>query len=323
MSAPPLPAYAELQCASNFSFLRGASHPEELVARAAKLGYAALAITDECSLAGVVRAHAEAKLHGLHLVIGSQFDVHHADGSLACRLVALAQNREGYGNLCELITLARTRTAKGSYLLTSDDFSAPAAQLAHLRGLPDCLVLLAPEHGAAAERIAAQAQWVKASFPGRACIALTLLHGARDARHRQAVEAAAQAVGLALVATGDVLMHVRSRKPLQDTLTAIRIGKPVAECGYALAPNAEQHLRARLRLANIYPPAALAQSIEVAHRCTFSLDELRYEYPRRSGAAGRNAGQLPAQASLDRRALALSRRHSRQACSSRSSTSWR
>ncbi|QAU36055.1 error-prone DNA polymerase [Janthinobacterium sp. 17J80-10] len=276
---PALPDYAELQCASNFSFLRGASHPDELVARAATLGYTALAITDECSLAGVVRAHAEAKRLGLHLVIGSQFTVHHADGSPACRLTVLAQNREGYGNLCELITLARTRVAKGSYLLTTEDFSVPAPPLAHLRGLPDCLVLLAPEHGSAAERIAAQAAWVKETFPGRAWIALTLLHGARDARHRQAVEAAAHGCGLGLVATGDVIMHVRSRKPLQDTLTAIRIGKPVAECGYALAPNAEQHLRARLRLANIYPPGALAQSVALARRCIFSLDELRYEYP--------------------------------------------
>ncbi len=279
MSTLPLPAYAELQCATNFSFLRGASHPEELVARAATLGYSALAITDECSLAGVVRAHAEAKNHGLHLIIGSQFDVHRADGSLACRLVALAQNREGYGNLCELITLARTRAAKGSYLLAPEDFSAPAGELAHLRGLPDCLLLLAPGHGASAARIAEQAQWLKDTFPGRASVALTLLHGARDAAHRQAAEAAAQAVGLALVATGDVVMHVRSRKPLQDTLTAIRIGKPIAECGYDLAPNAEQHLRARLRLANIYPAAALEQGIAIARRCTFSLDELRYEYP--------------------------------------------
>ncbi|TCS39282.1 DnaE-like error-prone DNA polymerase [Paucimonas lemoignei] len=277
--SPKLPAYAELQCASNFSFLRGASRPEELVARAATLGYRALAITDECSLAGVVRAHVEAKSQGLHLIIGSQFQIRHADGSPAFRLVVLAQNREGYGNLSELITLARTRTTKGSYLLTQDDFSAPGPENRHLRGLPDCLALLAPEHGADADTITAQANWVKATFPGRAWIALMLLHGARDASHRQAVEVAAQASGLPLVATGDVIMHVRSRKPLQDTLTAIRIGKPIAECGYALAPNAEQHLRARLRLANVYPPEALAQTIEVARRCTFSLDELRYEYP--------------------------------------------
>src|SRR5437899_2638556 len=104
-----LPAYAELQCASNFSFLRGASHPEELVARAAQLGYNALAITDECSLAGVVRAHTEAKTHKLHLLIGSQFQLVDKDGNPTFAIIVLAQNREGYGNLSELITLARTR----------------------------------------------------------------------------------------------------------------------------------------------------------------------------------------------------------------------
>jgi error-prone DNA polymerase len=279
IAAPSLPAYAELQCITNFTFLHGASHPEELVARAAALDYSALAITDECSLAGVVRAHVEAKKQGLHLIIGSCFQLQNRDGSPAWRLIVLAQNREGYGNLSELITLARTRAAKGHYLLMPEDLSEPAKEYTHLRGLPDCLILLVPEHGAAADLIARQAAWLRETFPGRAWIALTLLHGARDAIYRQAVEQAARSSGLPLVATGDVIMHVRSRKPLQDTLTAIRVGKPIAECGYALAPNAEQHLRARVRLANIYPAAALAQTIEVAGRCTFSLDELRYEYP--------------------------------------------
>ncbi|MEY2825116.1 MAG: hypothetical protein RLZ64_1654, partial [Pseudomonadota bacterium] len=105
--SPLLPGYAELQCASNFSFLRGASHPEQLVARAAELGYSAIAITDECSVAGVVRAHSEAKRQGLALIIGSQFRVIDATGAVL-RLVALAMNRDGYGNLCELITLARS-----------------------------------------------------------------------------------------------------------------------------------------------------------------------------------------------------------------------
>jgi error-prone DNA polymerase len=278
-AAPGLPDYAELQCASNFSFLRGASHAEELVARAAKLGYAALAITDECSVAGVVRAHMEAKQCGLHLITGSQFRLEHGDGSPAFSLILLAQNRDGYGNLCELITLARTRASKGSYRLTPDDLSAPHASNAHLQSLPDCLAILTPGHGITADELKTQAQWLAAVFPGRAWIALTLLHQARDEQHRLTVEQIACDCALPVVATGDVCMHVRSRKPLQDTLTAIRHGKPVAECGYALAPNAEQHLRSRLRLANIYPPAALAQTLNIARRCMFSLDELRYEYP--------------------------------------------
>lgn len=124
-AAGSLPAYAELQCLSNFSFLRGASHPEELAARAAQLGYSALAVTDECSLAGVVRAHVEAKKIGLPLIIGSQFRLADDQGGMAFSLILLARNREGYGNLSELITLARTRSAKGTYRLSPRDLEAP------------------------------------------------------------------------------------------------------------------------------------------------------------------------------------------------------
>jgi error-prone DNA polymerase len=277
--APALPDYAELQCVSNFSFLRGASHAEELVARAKKLGYAALAITDECSVAGVVRAHMEAKQCGLHLIIGSQFRLQHDDGSPAFSLVLLAQNRNGYGNLCELITLARTRASKGSYRLTPTDFSAPQTSAAHLRSMPDCLAILTPLHGVTVGELKKQAQWLTAVFPERGWIALTLLHRARDEEHRRTLEQVARDCGLPVVAAGDVCMHVRSRKPLQDTLTAIHLGKPVAQCGYDLASNAEQHLRSRLRLGNLYPQAALAETLRIARECTFSLDELRYEYP--------------------------------------------
>ena len=284
MSAGPsspqaLPAYAELQCVTNFTFLRGASHAEELAVRAATLGYAALAITDECSLAGVVRAHVQAKQLGLHLVIGSQFRLVHSDGSPAFSLILLAQNREGYGNLSELITLARMRADKGAYLLMPEDLRAPESAHAHLRGMPHCLAILAPEHGVDAATLAPQAEWLRRTFPGRAWVAMTLLHRSRDEQHRAVVEQVAQDHALPIVATGDVCMHVRSRKPLQDTLTAIRLGKPIAECGYDLAPNAEQHLRSRLRLGNLYSPAALAETVRIARLCTFSLDELRYEYP--------------------------------------------
>jgi len=274
-----LPDYAELHCASNFSFLHGASHPEELVARAVQLGYRALALTDECSVAGVVRAHVEAKGSELKLIVGSRFLLQQADGSPGFSLILLAQNRDGYGNLCELITLARTRTQKGSYLLTPADLATPEPEFAHLRGMPDCLAILAPLHGVQASALRQQAQWLNMTFPGRAWIALTLLRHAREEQHRRIVEQVAQEYGLPLVATGDVCMHLRSRKPLQDTLTAIRLGTPLAECGYQLAPNAEQHLRSRLRLGNIYPAAALAETLKIAGRCRFSLDELRYEYP--------------------------------------------
>jgi error-prone DNA polymerase len=285
----PLPDYAELQCVSNFTFLTGASHPEELAARAAQLGYRALALTDECSLAGVVRAHTEAKKLGLHLIIGSFFRLRHEDGSPAFNLIALAKNRIGYGNLSELITLARTRADKGSYVIAPRDFSAPDCEYPHLRGLPDCELILTPDYGIDEKTLAEQAAWMAGAFPGRAHIALTLLRKSNDERHRFVVERAARAAALPIVATGDVLMHVRSRKPLQDTLSAIRLGKPVAACGFDLAPNAEQHLRARVRLANLYPAAALEASVRIAEKCEFSLDELRYEYPEELVPAGETA----------------------------------
>ena len=275
-----LPEYAELYCLSNFSFLQGASHAQELVARAVQLGYHALAITDECSLAGVVRAHAVAKRADFPLIIGAHFHLTQADGSAGPSLLALVRDCEGYGNLSELITMARTRAAKGRYLLTPDDFAAPSAGFAHLRGLPGCLMVLLPGYPAEAETVRAHGAWMAATFGGeRSWIGLNLLQRAQDDAHRGAVQAAAQALGLPVVAVGHVCMHVRSRKPLLDTLCAIRVGKPVGECGYALAQNAEQHLRARLRLANVYPPQALAETVRLAGLCTFSLDSLRYDYP--------------------------------------------
>ncbi|MBD9380541.1 error-prone DNA polymerase [Achromobacter sp. ACM02] len=274
-----LPGYAELQCQSNFSFLQGASHPEELVERAAELGYAALAITDECSLAGVVRAHVEAKARKLPLIIGATFQLRAAPDAAPLGLTLLAQTREGYGNLSELITLARTRAPKGEYQLAPEDLTHPPSGHAHLRHLPECLAILSPAYGTDADRMAEQARWLARVFPHRAWVGLTLLHRSRDDLHRAAVEHAAQAADLPIVALGQVQMHLRSRKPLHDTLTGIRTRQPVSQCGYELSGNAEQHLRTRMRLANLYPPQALAQTLAVARRCAFSLDELRYEYP--------------------------------------------
>jgi error-prone DNA polymerase len=256
-----LPAYAELHCLSNFSFLRGASHPEELVARAHQLGYSALALTDECSFAGVARAHAAAKECGLPLILGSE--IHLTDGP---QLVLLATDREGYGNLSELITRGRRRGAKGRYFLEAKDLD---------QGLPNCLALLVP--GAVPDL--AQACWLAERFPARAWIAVELLCGANDKARLAALRALGEACSLPLVAAGDVHMHLRSRRRLQDTLTAIRLCQPLAQCGQALYPNAERHLRLRLRLANLYPRELLEETVRIAARCTFSLDCLRYEYP--------------------------------------------
>ncbi|KVD94623.1 DNA polymerase [Burkholderia stagnalis] len=274
-----LPAYAELQCASQFSFLQGASHAEEYVARAAQLGYSAIAITDECSLAGVVRAHVEAKAAGLPLIIGSHFRLTAADGSAALAFTALAMNRDGYGNLCELVSLGRMRGKKGAYRLAPLDLEHPDPPYTHLRGLPDCLAILSPDFPANEQRLDAQVEWFARVFGDRAWVALTLHARAMDDIHRGIVERVAARHGVPVVATSWPLMHVRSRKPLQDVLTAIRLGRPVSACGYELAPNAERHLRSRLRLANLYPAGALEETVRVARRCTFSLDDLKYEYP--------------------------------------------
>jgi error-prone DNA polymerase len=277
--AAELPDYAELQCSSYFSFLKGASAPELLVERAYQLGYRALAITDECSLAGGVRAHIAAKEFGLHLVIGSQITVTPEDHSPPFNLIIFAMNKNGYGNLSELITVGRMRAEKGSYHVRPRDIAMPVGDLVHLRGLPDCQFVLAPRYCANYEEVERQAAWLVQTVPGRARIALTLHHRNKDVKHRQLVQGISEEFSMPVVATGDVMMHVRSYKPLHDTVTAIRHTIPVSQCGYKLSSNAEQHLRSRLRLGNLYPREALDESVRLAQLCSFSLDELRYEYP--------------------------------------------
>ena len=253
--------YAELHCLSNYSFLRGASHPEELVERAHALGYRALAITDECSVSGVVRAHQKAKELELHLIIGSEISL--VDGP---RLVLLATNRLGYSQLCRLITLGRRRADKGSYRLSRSDLE---------QNLSDCLALLPVTLETGDDVLS----WFATSFSGRAWLTVELLRDGLDRRRLQHSECLAERYRLPRLATGDVHMHVRGRRALQDLLTAIRLNIPVAELGYACLPNGERHLRTRDDLLTLYPTALLEETVRVAERCGFSLDELRYEYP--------------------------------------------
>jgi error-prone DNA polymerase len=261
--------YAELHCLTNFSFQRGASHPEELVTRAAELGYAGLAITDECSLAGIVRAHTAAKRHKLPLIIGAEFRLE--DG---LKLVLLATDRASYGRLSALITHARRKAKKGAYHLDR------AALADHCPA--GCNALWLPDD----EPDADDGLWLAGLFPQRMWIAVEHFLTGHDRERLQQLRALSQACYLPLVASGDVHMHVRSRRPLQDTLTAIRLGKPVAELGFALYPNGERHLRSLARLARLYPEDLLAETIRIAQLCHFSLDELRYEYPHELVPAG-------------------------------------
>ncbi len=256
----PTPAYAELHCISNFTFLRGASHPEELIARAHALGYRALALTDECSLAGVVRAHTATKEHPIHFIVGSEFVL------TDMRVVLLACNLNGYGALSELITRARRRAVKGRYEIGSADFSE----------VEDCLAIIIPTPVTSTADVRALAQ----QFPGRAWLGIALLREAHDQSKRAQVIELSRACNLPIVATGDVHMHSRGRRVLQDTLTAIRLGTPIAQAGFALHANGERHLRPRGQLSRLYPPEWLAQSVTIAAQCRFSLNELRYEYPR-------------------------------------------
>ena len=282
-SISALPAYAELHCLSNFSFQRGASHPHELVARASALGYTALALTDECSVAGVVRAHTEAKKLGLKLLPGAEFAVSQALGAAGLTVIALARDLAGWGDLCEFITLARRSAPKGEYRVDWAD--APW----HL--LKGCEVLLVLPTAITIECAYAINMSAREIFGHNLWLAVELMLGPGDALQLHKLTQLSRLSGVPLVAAGQVHMHVRSRKPLQDVTTAVRLGKPVAECGFALQANAEAHLRARARLAQIYPPELLANTLLVAARCTFSLDELRYQYPLETVLPG----QTPAQ----------------------------
>jgi error-prone DNA polymerase len=269
---PRLP-YTELHCLSCFSFLRGASHPAELVAQASALGYAGLAITDECSLAGVVKAHVAAKEHNLTLIIGSEFNL--VEG---IRLVALAPNRAAYGELSGLISLARRRSPKGEYHATLRDL------IFHLKR---CLLIWLPRGDDDSSR--AYGRQLARLCRGRVWIGVHYLLGNDEIRHYRALQALGDSLDLPLVACGDVQMHCASRKALHDVIAALRHRVSVAELGSRRLPNAQQHLRSPAQLARLYPPELLAETQRIARRCRFSLDELRYEYPEEVVPPGHDA----------------------------------
>jgi error-prone DNA polymerase len=269
--------YAELTCTSNFTFLSGASHPQELVARAAELGYYAVALTDECSLAGVVRAYEEArrcKQQGqtIKLIYGSLFRLE--NGS---RLVLLAEDITGYAQLCTLITRGRRNAPKGSYELPDKTFE---------NNLDHCLALWLPGSGnhkpesGGSEIDVLTAHWVATHFPGRSWLAVNISLGFDDNSRLAQLIGTAEAAGLPVTACGDVKMHIRSRRMLHDVLATIRHGCTLPDLGYRALPSGEQHLRSLHRLGSLYRRELLDESMQIAQRCRFRLDQLRYRYPR-------------------------------------------
>lgn len=263
--------YAELHCLSNFSFQRGASSAPELFERARHHGYRALAITDECTLAGIVRAWQASKESGLPLIVGSEMRIE--DGP---KLVLLAENLTGYQTLCRLITQARRRAKKGEYRLLPEDFSD---------GVDGLIALWIPENPTA-ER---DGPWLRGLFPERLWIAVGLHRGPDDDERLRWLMALGVSLELPLVAAGDVHMHARGRRALQDTMTAVRHHTIVAEAGHRLFPNGERHLRTRRALSELYPLELLAESVRIAQRCTFDLGQLRYQYPYELVPAGQTA----------------------------------
>ncbi len=263
--------YAELHCRSNFSFLEGASHADELVERAAALGMQGISVTDRNSLAGVVRAHVAAKQAGLKLLIGAEITP-----SDAPPILLWVMNRAGYGRLCRLITRGRQQAPKGSCLLRLDDVIEFSADL--LAGV--CLAPLM-RGSTLSDDDTASIQKLKTTFGDRLYLVAELHHGPNDRTLLHQMQRLAESFNVPLIAANDVHYHVPARQRLQDVLTATRYGCTLAELGEQRFPNAERHLKSAAQMLELFRdlPQAVTRTMEVAARCSFSLDELRYDYP--------------------------------------------
>ncbi len=255
--------YAELHCISNYSFLRGASHPDELVIQAEKLGYSAIAITDECSMAGIVKAHVAARKCRLKLIVGSEF---HLDEDI--HLVLLAKNRKAYGQICHLITTGRRRAGKGQYELSVTDLEC---------SMDECLALWIP--GKYRHHHLHHGKRLRALFRNRLWIGVEIFPDGHGPGHYEHATALSATLEIPLVACGDVHMHHPDRKPLLDVISAVRMRQPVHLAGRLLFANREKYLRPVPVIRKFYPRQLLATTTRIASLCHFSLDELRYEYP--------------------------------------------
>ena len=291
--------YVPLWCKSNFSFLEGASHPGELVETAHRFGLGALALTDRDGIYGAVRAHVKAKALGIKLIIGSQMTI--SDGpacalesdptvsaTTSSSLILLAQSRAGYANLCRLITVGRLRAAKGACAVTWSEACAHAEGLIALWGGDGSALLADPlepvktgERAPAPRPLDRIAEKLRSAFGHRLYALLARHQRAQEARHEARLRAHARQYGLPLVAAVEVLYHTPSRRPLQDVLTCIHHGTPLAMAGRLIKPNAEHDLKTPQAFADRFAdaPEMIARTLEIAEQCDFSLSTLRYRYP--------------------------------------------
>jgi error-prone DNA polymerase len=273
--------YAELQVTSNFSFLRGASHPAELVLRAQELEQSAIAIADRNTLAGIVRAHSAAKELGFRLIVGCRLDLVDAP-SLLC----FPTDRTAYGRLARLLTLGKRRAEKGACRLTYADVAE--------HGSGQVLIALPPDR--IDSDFAAVLARLAGDFHGTVYLATHYLYRGDDARRIHRLALLAERAKVPLVATNDVLYHLPRRRRLQDVLTCIREGCTIEEAGFRLEAHAERHLKPPQEMARLFRdhPMAVARTLEIVERCHFNLRDLRYEYPDEMGDDG-----MPAQEKLE------------------------
>lgn len=266
--------YAELFCQSNFSFLYGASHPQELITQANFLKYRAIAITDECSVAGIVRAYTEIKEHKLNikLIVGSYFQF-----ESEFKFILLCPNRLAYAELCRIITNARKRAAKGEYQLNEWD----------LRGIKHCLTIWLPSGNPKTDNY--WAQWLNKHYNNNVWLGCQRHLTANENRYLNHIKKLSDQYNLKISACGGVLMHSQKRLPLQHTLTAIRKGKPISQLGRQLLPNSEHYLRPLDKLKNLFQADWIAENIRISNLCNFNLNELKYEYPSELVPKGKTA----------------------------------
>jgi len=275
----PTTNFAELHCLSNYSFLRGASHPEELVKQAHILGYSAIAVTDECTYAGLVKAYMAAQECGIKLIVGTEFTIDlslselgeaetEKQKTVATKVILLATDRASYGQISALVSRLRRRANKGEYAATLDDFRW---------GLKDCLALWVPPLRDI-NLLMTMGQSLRNVFADL-WIALELFRDGHDLDKTANALTLSMRLELAIVACNDVHTHTPQRQPLQDLLTAVRLKTTVGDLGHRAFPNAERTLRSIGDLQTLYPEEMLAESVAIAERCHFCMDELRYEYP--------------------------------------------